>query len=173
MAPRSRAILTPAQWRVLERLARGESNEAIARALRIGPGTVRYHLTAIDRRLPLDGAADKRVAAVAWYQRTRQEQQDGRRADTRIAADAPAPGGAMGGAIGPGLTALEWRLLALVAEGHNDAAIARALLLSRLAVAHRLRVIYARLPLGNVAEQRAAAADWYAREGGRFHAGDA
>jgi DNA-binding NarL/FixJ family response regulator len=171
MPPKSQSSLTPAHWLVLERLARGESIEGIARALRIGPGTVRYHLTAIDRRLPLDGAADKRAAAVAWYRRARQEQQDGRGDDTRLAVGAPVAGGALGGASGPDLTALEWRLLALVAKGADDAAIARALLLSRLAVTHRLRVVYSRLPLGDVAEQRAAAADWYRREGHRHREG--
>jgi DNA-binding NarL/FixJ family response regulator len=62
-------LLTPAQWLVLERLVRGESNEAIGRALGLGVPTVKTHLTGIYQRLPLGRAANKRAAAVAWYRR--------------------------------------------------------------------------------------------------------
>jgi DNA-binding NarL/FixJ family response regulator len=53
---------------VLERLARGESNEAIGQALGIGVPTVKTHLTGIYQRLSLGRGVHKRVAAVAWYQ---------------------------------------------------------------------------------------------------------
>ena len=68
MAPRSRSILTPTQWAVLERLARGESNAAIARELGIAPGTVKAHLANINKCLPHTGTP-QRAAAVAWYLR--------------------------------------------------------------------------------------------------------
>ena len=69
MPPKSHSILTPAQWLVLERLARGESNAAIALALGIAAPTVKRHLGGIYQRLPLGRAANKRAAAVAWYRR--------------------------------------------------------------------------------------------------------
>ena len=69
MLPRSRETLTPAQWRVLERLARGARPEGIARELGTAVPTVRAHMSAIYRRLPLGRATDKRAAAIAWYRR--------------------------------------------------------------------------------------------------------
>jgi len=67
MSTPARPRLTPTQWLVLERLATGESNAAIARALGIGLPTVTSHLQAIYQRLPHANRGGKRAAAVAWY----------------------------------------------------------------------------------------------------------
>jgi len=67
MGGTSRPLLTPAQWRILERLAAGEDNAAIARVLGIGLSTVASHLTVIYQRLPHANRGGKRAAAVAWY----------------------------------------------------------------------------------------------------------
>jgi DNA-binding NarL/FixJ family response regulator len=77
MPPKSRSILTPVQWLVLERLARGESNAAIARALGLAVPTVKRHIAGIYQRLPLGRAANKRAAAVAWYQREGHRDREG------------------------------------------------------------------------------------------------
>ena len=79
MPPRSRSILTPRQWVVLERVARGESNETIARALGLTPGTVKAYLAAIYQRLSAVGVKNTRAALIAWYagegQRRRQREE--------------------------------------------------------------------------------------------------
>jgi DNA-binding NarL/FixJ family response regulator len=77
MPPKSHSILTPVQWLVLERLAWGESNAEIGQALGLAVPTVKRHLTGIYQRLPLGRAANKRAAAVAWYQREGQRYREG------------------------------------------------------------------------------------------------
>jgi DNA-binding NarL/FixJ family response regulator len=67
MPERHRPLLTPAQWLVLERLAAGEDNAAIGRALGIRPSTVTSHLKAIYQRLPYVSMGNKRAAAATWY----------------------------------------------------------------------------------------------------------
>ena len=49
------------------RLARGESNAAIAAALGLTPGTVRQHLRHIYWALGIPGLRDKRHRAARWY----------------------------------------------------------------------------------------------------------
>ena len=56
------ARLTPRQWQVLRMLVEGKSNKEIARALNLGPGTIKVHLTAIFRNL---GVSNRARAAVA------------------------------------------------------------------------------------------------------------
>ncbi len=96
--------LGEAEWRVLERLVRGESNKQIARALSLVDQTIKNHLGSIYRRLPLEDAANRRVAAAIWYDHVgrvqytdeegglpadvaRREQIDAERARTPRAAD--------------------------------------------------------------------------------------
>jgi DNA-binding NarL/FixJ family response regulator len=67
MSDQSSPKLTPAQWLVLERLAQGEGNAAIAVALGITLSTVTTHVHAIYQRLPHANRSGKRAAAVAWY----------------------------------------------------------------------------------------------------------
>ncbi len=67
MPESARPRLTPTQWLVLEQLAAGESNAAIARSLGIGLGTVDSHIKAIYQRLPHANRGGKRAAAGAWY----------------------------------------------------------------------------------------------------------
>ena len=69
----------------------------------------------------------------------------------------------------PPLTLLQWRILALVAGGADDRAIAEVLLTSRSAIQHRLGVIYALLHMEGVKHPRTAVAVWYLREGQRWH----
>ena len=54
--------LTPRQWDVLEMLVEGKSNKEIARALQLGPGTIKVHLAALVRNL---GVANRAAAAAA------------------------------------------------------------------------------------------------------------
>jgi DNA-binding NarL/FixJ family response regulator len=54
---------------VLERLARGEGNKAIAQALGLTPMAVEAHVSAIYRRVPFATGRSKRRAASAWYLR--------------------------------------------------------------------------------------------------------
>ena len=54
---------------MLARLARGESNKQIARALCLVDHTIKNHLGSICRRLSLGDAANRRVAAAIWYDR--------------------------------------------------------------------------------------------------------
>jgi len=67
MSNQARPLLTPTQWLVLERLAAGESNAAIALSLGLATGTVASHLQAIYQRLPHANKGGKRAVAVAWY----------------------------------------------------------------------------------------------------------
>jgi len=67
MGGTSRSLLTPAQWLVLERLATGDDDAAIGRALGIRPGTVAGHIRAIYQRLPYVSMGNKRMAAATWY----------------------------------------------------------------------------------------------------------
>jgi DNA-binding NarL/FixJ family response regulator len=67
MPESSRPLLTPAQWLVLERLAAGADNAAIALSLGLAPGTVASHLQGIYQRLPHANKGGKRAAAGAWY----------------------------------------------------------------------------------------------------------
>ena len=67
MSAQARPQLTPTQWRVLARVAAGESTSTIATALGMAPKTVKNHLTRIAQQLPRDAAQNKRAAAVAWY----------------------------------------------------------------------------------------------------------
>ena len=59
---RQEARLTPRQWDVLEMLVEGKSNKEIARALQLGPGTIKVHLAALFRNL---GVSNRAAAAVA------------------------------------------------------------------------------------------------------------
>lgn len=64
--------LTPRERDVLERMAAGRTNAAIARELFIGVGAVEKHVTAIFQKLGLDdsGSDHRRVLAVlAWLER--------------------------------------------------------------------------------------------------------
>ncbi|HEY8601380.1 MAG TPA: LuxR C-terminal-related transcriptional regulator [Thermomicrobiales bacterium] len=70
MPKRERPHLSPAHWRVLERLARGESDQQIAAALGLPLRTVTDRVGVLYARLPLEGAANRRVAAAVWYVRT-------------------------------------------------------------------------------------------------------
>lgn len=54
--------LTPRQRDVLDMLVEGKSNKEIARALELGPGTIKVHLSALFRNL---GVANRAAAAVA------------------------------------------------------------------------------------------------------------
>ena len=67
MPERQRPLLTPAQWLVLERLAQGDSNSAIAASLGIALGTVASHVRTIYQRVPQMPNGGKRAAAAAWY----------------------------------------------------------------------------------------------------------
>jgi len=67
MREAGRSLLTPTQWLVLEHLAGGDSNAAIARALGIRLPTVASHVAGIYQRLPHANRGGKRAAAVAWY----------------------------------------------------------------------------------------------------------
>lgn len=61
-------LLTPAQWLVLERVAAGDDNAAIARSLGITLSTVTTHMQAIYQRLPpMSKGRNKRTAAIGWY----------------------------------------------------------------------------------------------------------
>lgn len=69
MPKRDPSLLTPAQWRVLARMAEGEDNVAIGRALGIRPATVAVHIKLIYADLPpIAEGRSKRAAAIAWYQ---------------------------------------------------------------------------------------------------------
>ncbi len=57
--------LTPRQRDVLELLVQGKSNKEIARALDLGPGTIKVHLAALFRNL---GVGNRSAAAVAGAQ---------------------------------------------------------------------------------------------------------
>jgi len=67
--PTERPCLGAAEWRVLARLARGESNKQIARSLSLVYQTIKNHLGSIYRRLPLGVPGNRRVAAAIWYDR--------------------------------------------------------------------------------------------------------
>jgi DNA-binding NarL/FixJ family response regulator len=67
MAKRERPNLSPAHWRVLERLAMGESDAQIAAALGIPLRTVTDRVGVLYARLPLGEGANHRVAAAVWY----------------------------------------------------------------------------------------------------------
>jgi len=56
------AALTPQEKRVLRHLARGRSNEAIARALSVSTSTVRTHVTNAYRKIGVETARE----AIAW-----------------------------------------------------------------------------------------------------------
>jgi DNA-binding NarL/FixJ family response regulator len=148
--------LTPVRRAILAALANGVSNAAIAAQLGLTEDAVRYHLRAIYRALPLAAmATNKRTAAAVWYRRR------------------GVPGGEGRAAPGAALTPLQWRILALLAAGHNTPGIAAAIRLSRGAVANHLVAIYALLPLGSAANRRVAAVAWYLREGHRLDPGRA
>lgn len=59
------AHLTPRQRDVLELVVQGKSNKEIARALGLGPGTIKVHLAALFRSL---GVTNRAAAAVAGAQ---------------------------------------------------------------------------------------------------------
>lgn len=59
--------LTCRQQEILQRIAQGDTNAAIARALAISQGTVNNHCTGLFARLPLRRDGDQRVLAVVWY----------------------------------------------------------------------------------------------------------
>lgn len=61
-APEALPRLTPRQRDVLELLVKGKSNKEIARALELGPGTIKVHLAALFRNL---GVENRSAAAVA------------------------------------------------------------------------------------------------------------
>jgi LuxR family maltose regulon positive regulatory protein len=56
-------VLTPREMEVLERIASGDSNKLIARALDLSPHTVKRHVARILDRLDLAS----RGAAAAWF----------------------------------------------------------------------------------------------------------
>ena len=70
MPDRERPNLSPAHWRVLERLAHGESDRQIAAALGLPLRTVTDQVAVLYARLPLGTAGNRRVAAAVWYTRT-------------------------------------------------------------------------------------------------------
>jgi DNA-binding NarL/FixJ family response regulator len=65
--------LRPSEWRVLARLAQGESNAAIGMALGLARTTVGQHLSSIYRELGLRGQRDKRCQAARWYREHAEE----------------------------------------------------------------------------------------------------
>jgi DNA-binding NarL/FixJ family response regulator len=67
MHGRPRPRLRPSEWRVLARLARGETNAEIAAALGITTATVSAHVSSIFRALAIGGAGNRRAAAGRWY----------------------------------------------------------------------------------------------------------
>jgi DNA-binding NarL/FixJ family response regulator len=67
MSDQARPKLTSTHWRVLERVAAGESNATIAAELGIALGTVASHMTTIYQRLPHANTGGRRAAAVSWY----------------------------------------------------------------------------------------------------------
>ena len=166
MPTHSRPVLSPVQWLVLEHLVRGESSVQIAGALGIARGTVKAHINAIYRRLPLSREVNKRAAAAAWYR------QHGPPAGALPAVSTPPVSGEPWAGVRPNLTPLQWRILAQLAAGSDVRAIAAGAGLTANAVQHHLKVIYARLPLGDAANRRVAAVAWYLREGCRYHGGD-
>ncbi|WP_291812906.1 response regulator transcription factor [Cellulomonas sp.] len=71
MADTPLARLSAAQFRVLQLVAQGQSNDAVANALDISPKAVEAHLSHIYRLLDLPPGANNRVAAVlAFLQQT-------------------------------------------------------------------------------------------------------
>ncbi|QCP52774.1 cyclic nucleotide-binding domain-containing protein [Trinickia violacea] len=63
-APATRAVLTPRQIEVLALAARGESNKAIARRLKITEGTVKVHLYTVYKALNVNSRGQASVAAM-------------------------------------------------------------------------------------------------------------
>lgn len=147
MSNQARPLLTPTQWLVLERVAQGESDHQIAAALATSPQTVRTQLAHIYRVLPLGDAGNQRVVAALWYVRYCGEDRVQHRADR------------------PHLGAAEWRVLERLAQGESNKQIARSLCLVYQTIKNHLGSAYRRLPLGDVANQRVAAATWYERAG--------
>jgi DNA-binding NarL/FixJ family response regulator len=150
--------LTPLRRAILAALATGATDVAIAARLGLTAPALRAHLRALYRALPLGAATNKRTAAAVWY----------RRALAGAPCASAGPPVPVGGR--PALTPTQWRLLALLAAGHDTVAIAACIGLSESAVRHHLKGAYAALPLGNATNRRVAAAVWYRREGHRYHA---
>jgi len=121
--------------------------------LSIGEGTVKNHLKSIYSRLPLGAAGNRRVAAALWYLRISFAAPDTRRHAARR------------GGGSPPLCRPQWRVLERLARGESDKQIARALGIAPQTVKNHLTSTYRRLPLGDVDNQRVAAALWYVREG--------
>ncbi|HEY8601381.1 MAG TPA: LuxR C-terminal-related transcriptional regulator [Thermomicrobiales bacterium] len=69
----------------------------------------------------------------------------------------------------PRLTPAQWLVLARLAAGDTNAAIARSLGIALPTVASHLTAIYQRLPHANRGGKRAAAVAWYLREGQAYH----
>ncbi|MHB1825767.1 MAG: LuxR C-terminal-related transcriptional regulator, partial [Acidiferrobacter sp.] len=59
------APLTPRECQILQHLAAGSSNKAIARALAITDGSVKLHVKSIFRKLHVDSRVEAAVMAVA------------------------------------------------------------------------------------------------------------
>ncbi|MHB1825918.1 MAG: LuxR C-terminal-related transcriptional regulator, partial [Acidiferrobacter sp.] len=103
------APLTPRECQILQHLAAGSSNKAIARALAITDGTVKLHVKSILRKLHVSSRVEAAVMAVAR----------GRTRDMPSSPTPPAP-------IAP-LTPRECQILQHLAAGSSNKAIARAL----------------------------------------------
>ena len=138
------ARLTTRQMVILEHLSQGKSDTEIARTLGCTIRMVRRELASIYRALPFAEAGNQRVAAALWY-----VQQRGSR-------ELPWPrhGRAR-------LRAAEWAVLQHVAQGESDKQIARALQIVPQTVKNHLSGSYHRLPLGDAANRRVAAAVWH------------
>lgn len=154
MPDEERSPLRPAEWRVLERLACGESNQQIAAALTLSPWTVKGHLMSIYRRLPIGDADNYRVGAVRWYLR---------HVPTQSRDE-----GVVEPAVWASLTAQQRAVLACLADGHTDAAIARGLGLALRTIKSHLTAIHQVMPRGAGRSKRVTAAVWYLREGRRW-----
>ena len=62
-----------AEWWALDRVARGESNKQITRALALLPRAVKNHPAGVYQRQPRGAAANTRVVAAVWYLRAGRE----------------------------------------------------------------------------------------------------
>jgi DNA-binding NarL/FixJ family response regulator len=62
------ALLSPRELAVLERLADGAPNRAIANELQITVNTVKFHLASIYRKLGVDNRTEASVAFVRHYE---------------------------------------------------------------------------------------------------------
>ena len=76
MPESSRPLLTPAQWRILERLVLGESDKQIGAALGLTTKAISDHLARIYRALALGALGSPRVAAAIWYDRAGRAQRE-------------------------------------------------------------------------------------------------